>query len=233
MTDNVLVVELLLRLNPFQSQPRTLAHSRGLQTFSLPDLPYDYGTLELANNDEIMELHHKKHHSSVGGEPKFNPCFLYFDVNRRQDKTIRRALLESDILRKPPLYCQITWPNTVTHHSNITKWCCNTTSELQTPVAVTDRTDDCSPSVPTHKVIVHDRQRGVSHQFLVPKDQYILHIAESQDITLPFACRYGCCTSCTVCVKSGEIRQPELPHYRDLSVNEITPYWIRGMGLAV
>ncbi|XP_068327408.1 ferredoxin C 2, chloroplastic-like [Pyrus communis] len=113
------------------------------------------------------------------------------------------------IHRKPPLYRQITWPNTVTHHSNITKWRRNTISELQTPVVVTDRTGDYSPSVPTHKVTVHDRQRGVSHQFLVPEDQYILHTAESQDITLPFACRHGCCTSCAVRVKSGELRQPE------------------------
>ncbi|KAB2626420.1 ferredoxin-5 [Pyrus ussuriensis x Pyrus communis] len=113
------------------------------------------------------------------------------------------------IHRKPPLYRQITWPNTVAHHSNITKWRRNTISELQTPVAVTDRTGDYSASVPTHKVTVHDRQRGVSHQFLVPEDQYILHTAESQDITLPFACRHGCCTSCGVRVKSGELRQPE------------------------
>ncbi|CAN6579723.1 hypothetical protein ACFX2I_037448 [Malus domestica] len=113
------------------------------------------------------------------------------------------------IHRKPPLNRQIIWPNTVTHHSNITKWRRNTTSELQTQVAVNDRTGDYSPSVPTHTVTVHDRQRGVSHQFLVPEDQYILHTAESQDITLPFACRHGCCTSCAVRVKSGELRQPE------------------------
>ncbi|KAM3000768.1 hypothetical protein FF2_037137 [Malus domestica] len=113
------------------------------------------------------------------------------------------------IHRKPPLNRQIIWRNTVTHHSNITKWRRNTTSELQTQVAVNDRTGDYSPSVPTHTVTVHDRQRGVSHQFLVPEDQYILHTAESQDITLPFACRHGCCTSCAVRVKSGELRQPE------------------------
>ncbi|XP_039113971.1 ferredoxin C 2, chloroplastic-like [Dioscorea cayenensis subsp. rotundata] len=63
--------------------------------------------------------------------------------------------------------------------------------------------------VPTHQVTVHDRRRGVVHQFLVPEDQYILHTAESQNISLPFACRHGCCTSCAVRVKSGQIRQPE------------------------
>ncbi|GAV62493.1 LOW QUALITY PROTEIN: Sod_Fe_N domain-containing protein/Ribosomal_S26e domain-containing protein/Sod_Fe_C domain-containing protein [Cephalotus follicularis] len=41
-----------------------LAHStsRGLQTVSLPDLPYDYGSLEPAISGEIMQLHHQKHH---------------------------------------------------------------------------------------------------------------------------------------------------------------------------
>ncbi|KAI4311594.1 hypothetical protein MLD38_036478 [Melastoma candidum] len=66
-----------------------------------------------------------------------------------------------------------------------------------------------SPSVPVHKVTVNDRQRGVVHEFLVPEDQYILHTAEAQNITLPFACRHGCCTSCAVRVKEGQIRQPE------------------------
>nr|CAB3493664.1 unnamed protein product [Digitaria exilis] len=48
-----------------------------------------------------------------------------------------------------------------------------------------------SGAVPTHKVTVHDRQRGVVHEFVVPEvDQYILHTAEAQDIRLPFACRH-------------------------------------------
>ncbi|XP_051121391.1 superoxide dismutase [Mn], mitochondrial-like [Andrographis paniculata] len=37
---------------------------RGLQTFSLPDLPYDYGALEPAISAEIMQLHHQKHHQT-------------------------------------------------------------------------------------------------------------------------------------------------------------------------
>ncbi|KAF7828558.1 ferredoxin isoform X1 [Senna tora] len=83
------------------------------------------------------------------------------------------------------------------------------TSELQTQAPPTSPTDYSSPSVPSHKVTVHDRQRGVVHEFLVPEDQYILHTAESQNITLPFACRHGCCTSCAVRVKTGQLRQPE------------------------
>ncbi len=37
---------------------------RGLQTFSLPDLSYDYGALEPAISGEIMQLHHQKHHQT-------------------------------------------------------------------------------------------------------------------------------------------------------------------------
>ncbi|XVF52378.1 hypothetical protein PTKIN_Ptkin05aG0013700 [Pterospermum kingtungense] len=86
-----------------------------------------------------------------------------------------------------------------------------TTAELRTPVSVTSSNGNVSysSSAPTHKVTVHDRKQGVIHEFVVPEDQYILHTAESQNITLPFACRHGCCTSCAVRVKSGEIRQPE------------------------
>ncbi|XP_010909719.2 ferredoxin C 2, chloroplastic [Elaeis guineensis] len=88
------------------------------------------------------------------------------------------------------------------------------TAELQQQQqVVSNPTTTSSPSssvpVPTHRVTVHDRLRGVVHQFLVPEDQYILHTAESQNISLPFACRHGCCTSCAVRIKSGQIKQPE------------------------
>ncbi|KGN60404.1 ferredoxin C 2, chloroplastic [Cucumis sativus] len=84
-----------------------------------------------------------------------------------------------------------------------------TSTELQATVDVAARADSGSPSIPSHKVTVHDRERGVVHEFVVPEDQYILHTAEAQSISLPFACRHGCCTSCAVRIKSGEIRQPE------------------------
>ncbi|KAG9445476.1 hypothetical protein H6P81_016816 [Aristolochia fimbriata] len=37
---------------------------RNVQTFTLPDLPYDYGALEPAISGEIMKLHHQKHHQA-------------------------------------------------------------------------------------------------------------------------------------------------------------------------
>ncbi|XP_062073657.1 ferredoxin C 2, chloroplastic isoform X2 [Humulus lupulus] len=112
------------------------------------------------------------------------------------------------LYRKPELTRQI--PRL--HRFNPSKHRRKTTSsELQTTVGVTasSPSPSPSPSIPTHKVTVHDRQRGVVHEFTVPEDQYILHTAEAQNISLPFACRHGCCTSCAVRIKSGELRQPE------------------------
>ncbi|KAI6707505.1 hypothetical protein NL676_010467 [Syzygium grande] len=84
-----------------------------------------------------------------------------------------------------------------------------TSGELRAAAGPNGRGGGHAASVPVHKVTVHDRQRGVVHEFSVPEDQYILHTAESQNVSLPFACRHGCCTSCAVRIKSGEIRQPE------------------------
>lgn len=38
--------------------------NRSVSTYSLPDLPYDYGALEPHISGEIMELHHSKHHAT-------------------------------------------------------------------------------------------------------------------------------------------------------------------------
>ncbi|XP_074280526.1 superoxide dismutase [Mn], mitochondrial isoform X2 [Silene latifolia] len=37
---------------------------RSLTTFTLPDLPYDYGALEPAIDGQIMQIHHQKHHQT-------------------------------------------------------------------------------------------------------------------------------------------------------------------------
>ncbi|MQM18471.1 hypothetical protein Taro_051464 [Colocasia esculenta] len=41
-----------------------LCHLRKVQTFSLPNLPYDYSALEPAISGEIMRIHHQKHHQA-------------------------------------------------------------------------------------------------------------------------------------------------------------------------
>ncbi|XWS15339.1 hypothetical protein CRYUN_Cryun35bG0087300 [Craigia yunnanensis] len=88
------------------------------------------------------------------------------------------------------LYRQLSYPKRSGFPSNSFKCRRKTISKLQTPVSVTGPNDNFSPpSIPAHKVIVHDRKQGVVHEFLVPEDQYILHTIESQNITLPFICR--------------------------------------------
>lgn|SRR5690348_447089 len=61
----------------------------------------------------------------------------------------------------------------------------------------------------SHKIQIHDRQKGIHHTVEVPEDRYILHSAENQGVELPFSCRNGACTTCAVRVLSGEIYQPE------------------------
>ncbi|XAR70619.1 hypothetical protein NMG60_11027531 [Bertholletia excelsa] len=120
------------------------------------------------------------------------------------------STLSTPLHRKSPFLQGLASP--IAHHyrSDLLKCRRRTTaSQLQTPAEVACRGSGYSQSVPSHKVTVHDRRRGLTHEFIVPEDQYILHTAESQNITLPFACRHGCCTSCAVRVKSGQIRQPE------------------------
>jgi Fe-Mn family superoxide dismutase len=55
---------MALRIVSRKAQGLGLRHVRGLQSFSLPDLPYDYGALEPVISAEIMQLHHQKHHQT-------------------------------------------------------------------------------------------------------------------------------------------------------------------------
>ncbi|PWA77265.1 2Fe-2S ferredoxin-like superfamily protein [Artemisia annua] len=120
-----------------------------------------------------------------------------------------------DLLLQSSIFCTTTTyrtPSLFQQHSNRTapSFRCRrntTSSELKTAPEIPRFS--VASSAPSHKVTVHDRQRDVVHEFYVPEDQYILHTAEAQDISLPFACRHGCCTSCAVRIKSGELRQPE------------------------
>lgn len=75
----------------------------------------------------------------------------------------------TSVYGKPALNRKITPAKSFTYHFNPSKCRRKTKSELQTPVEVTGRAGSYSASIPTHKVTVHDRQRGVVHEFVVPE----------------------------------------------------------------
>ncbi|PSR91642.1 Ferredoxin-1 like [Actinidia chinensis var. chinensis] len=123
------------------------------------------------------------------------------DATERENPPIN---LQAPCSLSTPLHQRSPSPNPNCHLSNsLNRRRRTTTSALQTPTEVAGRTGGDPPSVPTHKVTVHDRQRGLVHEFFVSEDQYILHTAESQDIPLPFAFRHGGCNICAVRTKSG------------------------------
>ncbi|GAV58622.1 LOW QUALITY PROTEIN: Sod_Fe_N domain-containing protein/Sod_Fe_C domain-containing protein, partial [Cephalotus follicularis] len=50
--------------------------ARGLQTVSLPDLPYECDALEPAISGEIMQIHHQKHHQTYVANTRLLPLLL-------------------------------------------------------------------------------------------------------------------------------------------------------------
>ncbi|KAK3024696.1 hypothetical protein RJ639_042918 [Escallonia herrerae] len=81
----------------------------------------------------------------------------------------------TSIHRKPAFYRQSPSPNATNYPFGQSKCRRKTTSELRTPVEAASRADSSySPPVPSHKVTVHDRQRGVVHEFLVPEGYALL-----------------------------------------------------------
>ncbi|KAH9769643.1 Ferredoxin [Citrus sinensis] len=80
----------------------------------------------------------------------------------------------SSCCRKPPLHRQLpssTYNNTRNPSSLKCRPRKTVSSELQTTAGVNG---SYSPSIPTHKVTVHDRFRGVVHEFLVPEGYALL-----------------------------------------------------------
>ncbi|PRW57069.1 chloroplast precursor [Chlorella sorokiniana] len=67
-----------------------------------------------------------------------------------------------------------------------------------------------------HKVRITNNYTNEEFEVEVPEDRYILWAAEDEGYELPYACRLGCCTACTVKVKEGEVYQP---HSLGLSKN--------------
>eukprot|EP00262_Sarcandra_glabra_P014185 TRINITY_DN4089_c2_g1_i1.p1 TRINITY_DN4089_c2_g1~~TRINITY_DN4089_c2_g1_i1.p1 ORF type:complete len:256 (-),score=29.87 TRINITY_DN4089_c2_g1_i1:365-1087(-) len=71
------------------------SHARSLQTFSLPDLPYDYGALEPAISGDIMKLHHQKHHQTY--ITNYNKALEQLDEAISKGDSITTVKLQSAI----------------------------------------------------------------------------------------------------------------------------------------
>ena len=124
------------------------------------------------------------------GSPSLSVISLHIsnrDYREREREREREIAISMEFLRLPcntctSLYRQIS--STKTHNHRFTSLKCRreTTSELQTPVEANGRAgNNHFPSIPSHKVTVHDRQRGVVHEFLVPEVRIFAPLFCSQE----------------------------------------------------
>ena len=61
----------------------------------------------------------------------------------------------------------------------------------------------------TFTVTIKNKETGKVYQEQVNSEDYILKEFEKKGFKLAFSCRNGCCTSCAVKIKSGNLEQPE------------------------
>lgn len=66
-----------------------------MQSYKLPDLPYDYGDLEPIISSEIMKLHHQKHHATY--VTKLNEGLQEYHEAEKKHDLPRMIALESSI----------------------------------------------------------------------------------------------------------------------------------------
>ena len=50
----------------------------------------------------------------------------------------------------------------------------------------------------SYQVKLFNKAEGIDQTVEVPEDRYILETAEEQGMTLPYSCRQGVCSTCTV-----------------------------------
>lgn len=61
----------------------------------------------------------------------------------------------------------------------------------------------------SYQVRLFNEAEGINQTIEVPEDRYILETAEEQGMTLPYSCRQGVCSTCTVKMIEGKVDQSE------------------------
>ncbi|PSB53523.1 2Fe-2S iron-sulfur cluster-binding protein [Chamaesiphon polymorphus] len=61
----------------------------------------------------------------------------------------------------------------------------------------------------SYQVRLYNKAEGIDQTIEVPDGSYILETAEERGMELPYSCRQGVCSTCTVKTIEGEVDQSE------------------------
>jgi ferredoxin len=67
----------------------------------------------------------------------------------------------------------------------------------------------------SYQVRLYNTAEGIDKTIEVPADKYILETAEEQGMELPYSCRQGVCSTCTVKTIEGTVDQSEGTYLSD------------------